>query len=246
MFSVNIKEIKITGTSEPIIANISLALEEGDIYCLIGPNGSGKSTLIKGILNLLDPFQFSVEGDSSFNGISLYNSSSSELSHLRKGEIKYIHQDPIGAFDPLKKLGYYFNLFYYDSVKLEYYLKTFGLPSIKNLKQLYPYELSGGMAQRLLISFSLAASPKFIFLDEPTSGTDTAVVNILIHELRALARKGAGVFIVTHDLLFAEKISNYISIISPPSLSPILPVSDFFTSEHFKSSAVFEAYKVTL
>jgi ABC-type glutathione transport system ATPase component len=203
-----------------LLKDIFFELEPGNIYTILGENGSGKSTLIKSLALLLVDRIFKVEGKIFFNGKNIFELSEENLRLLRKKNIRYVFQDCINTFDPLKKIGYYFDCLIDDFNKLNSLLDYFNLPSDKQLSKLYPYELSGGMAQRISIVLASISNPQLLILDEPTSAADTGIVNLLIHYLRDyVSQEKRNVLIVTQDLLFAEKVSDQIASIKNYTLT---------------------------
>ena len=137
--------------------------------------------------------------------------------------IRYVFQDPIGCLNPLKKIEYYFDLLKLPNTEINKQLDYFQLPSYDKIRKLHPYELSVGMAQRLNIILSLLAKPKLLILDEPTSAIDLPIANLLLGSLKQFAAKDVNVvLIVTQDIVFSKKVSDYISVLSNKKLSPFI------------------------
>jgi len=167
----------------------------------------------------------------------LLNSSEEKLREIRKKHIRYVFQDATNSFDPLKKIKCYFDLSNISPLKIEELLIFFLLPTYKKLSGLHSYELSGGMAQRLLIVLALLANPDILILDEPTSGVDYAVMNLILLKIKNYVRdNNKSVLIVTQDINFALKSSNYISYLSEGKLSRFYSPDEFMTStdDNFK------------
>lgn len=222
MLRADISKISILNSSEEniLLKNISFNLGPDLIYTILGENGSGKSTLIKSLTLLPDRRFFKIDGKIFWNGKNLFEASEEELIMLRKNQIRYVFQDCVNSFDPLKRIGYYFNWMVEDKQQLNELLEYFNLPEQTELGKLYPYELSGGMAQRIAIVLATVVKPKLLILDEPTSAADTAIINLLIHFLRDYVSDGNNsVLIVTQDLLFAEKVSDKIAEIKNHTLT---------------------------
>lgn len=222
MLRAEIENISIKNESQKktLLKNIFYEVFPNKVYTILGDNGSGKSTLIKSFTQLLDKNDFEVSGKVLWKDKNVLEMNDEELMQIRKNEIRYVFQDSVNSFDPLKKIRYYFNSIVKDDAKLSDLLEYFNLPPKEKLENLYPYELSGGMAQRILIVLTVSANPELLILDEPTSAADTAVINLLIHFLRDYIKNGEkSVLIVTQDLLFAKKVSDDIVIIKDCSLS---------------------------
>lgn len=239
MLNVLLNKISITNENKEriILKDIVFELDEGNIYTILGKNGTGKSTLLKSLTGLLDDRFYSVRGKVIYNNNDILTSSSDELQKIRKSEIKYVLQDPVNSFDHLKTFGYYFNTLV-SFIKreaskevgseVEELLKFFLLPDSKTLFKMYPYEVSGGMAQRISFILALLAKPKIIFLDEPTSGIDAPIVNLVLLKLKEFVKKSSIVLMVTQDIELAKNVSNKIALLSDSTLSQFIPPEEFF------------------
>jgi ABC-type glutathione transport system ATPase component len=226
MIKTELQKISIVNNHQEriLLKDIFFELKPNKIYTILGENGSGKSTLIKSLSLLLDKKTFNVEGKIFFNSRNLFELTDDELLLLRRKNIRYVFQDCVNSFDPLKTIGYYFDKLIDDSSKLSSLLEYFNLPSVKELRKLYPYELSGGMAQRIAIVIASISNPQLLIMDEPTSAADTAIINLLIHFLKDyVSKESRTVLIVTQDLLFAEKVSDEIAAIKNNSLTDFQP-----------------------
>jgi len=229
MLSISIKRIKLgeINSERLLLENICFDLEPKKIFTILGKNGSGKSTLIKSLTGLLDKKYYSVEGSVIFEEENILTLPQEILLQLRKNKIKYVFQDAANSFDPLKPLRYYFDIVNQKD-ELNSLLEYFFLPKQEELYKLYPYEISGGMAQRVGIVLSLLAHPKLLILDEPTSGIDSAIANLMLLKLKDFVSQGNSVLLVTQDIIFAEKISDKISYLSGGKLAQFYNTSEFF------------------
>lgn len=226
MIKTELQKISIVNNHQEriLLKDIFFELKPNRIYTILGENGSGKSTLIKSLTLLLDKRTFNVEGKIFFNSRNLFELTDDELLLLRRKNIRYVFQDCVNSFDPLRTIGYYFENIVNDNLKLPSLLEYFNLPSLKELSKLYPYELSGGMAQRIAIVIASISNPQLLILDEPTSAADTAIINLLIHFLKDyVSKEPRTILIVTQDLLFAEKVSDEIASIKNNSLTDFKP-----------------------
>jgi len=231
MFKAALNEIKIMSKNEEknLLSNIKFHLEPNQIFTILGKNGSGKSTLIRALTGLLDKRFYSVSGEVIFNGKNIFSMDQKSLLELRRDKIKYIFQDAVNSFDHLKKLKYYFNSFVKDRKEIEPLLEYFLLPKKEELFKLYPYEVSGGMAQRISFVLALLTHPQIIFLDEPTSGIDSAIANLFLLKMKEFVkRENNSIIIVMQDLLFAKKASDKIAYLSNGTLSEFQFPDKFF------------------
>jgi len=234
MLQVRIKEITIKspGHNRLLLNDASFDLIENQVFTILGKNGSGKSTFAKSITGLLDKRHYSVWGTVHFNGKDIFALKPEELLQLRKDSIKYVFQDAINSFDQLKKLNYYFNLLSKNKDEIDLLLSYFLLPDSKKLYKMYPYEVSGGMAQRISFVLALLSMPEIIILDEPTSGIDSAIANLFLLKLKEFtAQNGNSVMLITQDISFAEKVSDKIAYLSKSRLSAFYDVKDFFNKK---------------
>jgi ABC-type glutathione transport system ATPase component len=219
-----------------ILRNINFGLEENKIHTILGKNGSGKTTLLKSLTKLLDERFYSVDGKVFLNGKNIFEMDEKELLKVRRKEIKYIFQDPVNTFDHLKTFGYYFKTTLSliektikNNNEFEELLDFFLLPDAGTLFKMYPYEVSGGMAQRISFILAFLSRPKIIFLDEPTSGIDAPVTNLVLLKLKEFVKeKDKAVLLVTQDLEFAKSASDKISFLSEGTLSNFKDTTEFF------------------
>ena len=233
MLSVDINSVSIFDDekSRTILKDIKFDIGKGKVYTILGKNGSGKSTLIKSLTVLLPSELYEVNGKVLFDDVDLLNTTNEILRGVRKNNIRYVFQDAANSFDPLKKISYYFDLSNISPLKIEELLLFFLLPTYKKLSVLHSYELSGGMAQRLLIVLALLANPDILILDEPTSGVDYAVMNLILLKMKNFVRDNdKSVLIVTQDINFALKSSDQIAYLSDGRLT------QFFTPDELLNS----------
>lgn len=245
-FKVSINEIRLKHSQRQslILKDINFLLSGNGIYTILGENGSGKSTLIKSITALLPENQYQIDGKVIYNDYDLLNLNESELKEIRKNKIRYVFQDPVNSFDPLKKIGYYFNSPVYNINDIEILLDYFLLPGYNEISEMYPYQISGGMAQRLSVILAFAANPELIILDEPTSGIDYALMNLTYLKLKEFVRKkDNSVLLVTQEWEFASRISDYISLLSEKTMSDFLPATEFFQQRIPSAQLLMDTYR---
>jgi ABC-type glutathione transport system ATPase component len=231
-----IKQIRVKSSVEEktLLGDITFNLEPNNIYTIIGKNGSGKTTLLKALTGLLDQRFYKIEGDILFEGENLLASEKEKLIEIRTNRIKYVFQDAVNSFDHLKTLDYYFNKISKDKSQTNSLLDYFLLPPSDKLFKMYPYETSGGMAQRISLVLALSAEPNLIILDEPTSGIDVGITNLFLLKLKDFTAAGNhAVLLVTQDIDFAKRISNKIAWLSDGCLSEFKSVEEFFNDENF-------------
>ena len=206
-----------------VVHDLSLTIEAGSIVAVVGSSGSGKSLLAHGILGIL-PYNAHMAGMIRYQGKPL---DPPLAGHLRGTEIVLVPQG-VAYLDPLMKIGAQIRKGKKDKTALtrcRNVLNRYGLgPETENL---YPFELSGGMARRVLISTAAVESPKLIVADEPTPGLDAAAAKRILTHFRELADDGAGVLLITHDLELALSVADRVTVIYAGETIENAAVTDF-------------------
>jgi len=246
MLSVDINSVSILDEENRrmILRDIKFDIEEGKVYTILGKNGSGKSTLIKSLTALFPQTEYEVKGKVIFDDTDILNLSEKKLKQIRMNNIRYVFQDAANSFDPLKKIKYYFDLSNISPLKIEELLLFFLLPNYKQIANLHSYELSGGMAQRLLIVLALLSNPDILILDEPTSGVDYAVMNLILLKIKNFVRDNdKSVLIVTQDINFAIKSSNYLAYLSDVKLTKFYTQDEFMNSADHKFKSFIQSFQ---
>ncbi len=245
ILSIELKKIGVIQKNDLlfIIKNISLIVEQNSIVTIIGRNGTGKSTILKAIIKILDERFYTIEGNIFYNNIDLLTVSEEKLRVIREKHIKIVMQDAIHCFDPLKKIGYYFNLFKLNEEELKELLEELFLPPIKIIKNYYPHQLSGGMAQRLLFILAAASNPRLLLLDEPSSSLDAPIANALINQIKKFVSKGNSVLLVTQDIDFAFAVSDKICFLEKENLSKLYTINELLNPERDNEYPLLRKYK---
>ena len=229
MLKADIKELSLK-KGRDLLTGINFELRENCIQTILGLNGSGKTTLIKSLTGLLNKQHYSITGSVFFEGKDILKLNTEELLLLRKNKIKYVFQDAVNCFNQLRTFSYYFENLSSEQEEINYFLDYFILPGFAELCNLHPYEVSGGMAQRISIILALLAHPEIIILDEPTSGIDSAISNLFLLKLKEFAaRENHSVLLVTHEINFAQKISDEIAFLSDGKLSRFYSTNELFS-----------------
>src|SRR3972149_7324167 len=228
MLNVLLNNVNVLTNERIILRDVTFKINKGSIYTSLGKDGTGKSTLLKSLTGLIDNLFYYVNGKVLYESRDLLSLGTDELQNVRKNEMKYVFQDPVNSFDHLKTFSYYFSLVTKDQEEINRLLDFFLLPEAKKLFKMYPYEVSGGMAQRISFILTLLAKPKIILLDEPTSGIDAPIVNLLLIKLKEFVGDGNLALMVTQDLELARNASSKIALLSDCTLSPLSSPEEFF------------------
>ena len=206
----------------PAVSNVSFDVEKGEIISLVGESGSGKTTMIRAILGLLPPGGKVTEGQIILDGKDLLSLSEHEMENIRGKEITMIFQDVGQSMDPVKliKSQYIEAIKVHEDIsKEESYdkavemLRRMHLPDAKRVMASYPFELSGGMKQRVGIAMGMTAQPKLLLADEPTSALDVTIQAQVVREMKELRDKyGVTIILVTHNMGVASYLSDKIGV----------------------------------
>ena len=201
--------------------DVSLQIMQGEIISIVGESGSGKSTLLHAVQGLL-PRNAAVSGHISLFGQDLAGLNQAQRRKMRGEKISMIFQDTGRYMNPISKIGKQYTAFLKLHLKkseaelraLEAeMLRRVNLTDTSRVLDSYPFELSGGMRQRVGIAMALSLGPKLLLADEPTSALDVTVQAQVVRELVQLCREeGATIMIVTHNMGVAANISDRIGV----------------------------------
>jgi peptide/nickel transport system ATP-binding protein len=194
-----------------LVKGVSIAVPRGGVLTLIGETGSGKSLIAQAVFGLLSP-ELVASGTVTIAGhapISVSNTRA--LARLWREQIMLIPQEPSLALDPTMKVRRQMALAGLADAAISPALSAFDLPA--STGQSYPFALSGGMAQRVLIASALGVGAPIIIADEPTKGLDADRVSQTIAALRRLAGAGRSLLVITHDRRLAEELPGELAII---------------------------------
>lgn len=222
---------------------VSLSLEDGQIYCLVGESGAGKSTLALATMGLLPQSASVLQGSIYFRGVDLLRSSPQYLRSLRGQEISMVFQDAQSALNPVESIGPQLEevILEHSNVSLrnanrmaQDILFEMGLADPRRVMGQYPFSLSGGMCQRVMMAIALVMRPKLLIADEPTSGLDVTLQAEILERLRNLVKEqNASILLITHDLGVVASMADKVGVIYAGSLvehADVVPL--FHRSRH--------------
>ncbi len=205
------------------IKDLNVTLYPGEIVAVAGASGSGKSLLAHAILGIL-PYNASMGGRISYCGNPL---TPAQAQELRGKEIVLVPQS-VSYLDPLMKVGPQIRKNAKDKSSREKTLEIFNRYGLAaETEKLYPFELSGGMARKVLISAAVLEKPKLVIADEPTPGLDAAAAKRVMEHFREIADEGAAVLLITHDLELAIETADRIAIFYAGTTLEEVQASDF-------------------
>ena len=219
---LNIDHVTICYKKVPTVYDFSLDMKPGQIVSLVGESGSGKTTVIRAVLGLLAGGGQVTEGDILFQGESLLSKTPEQWRSLRGSEISMIFQDSGAMMNPTRKIGAVFTEYLQTHEKIskkdawakgEEMLGKMRLPSPDNIMRSYPFQLSGGMRQRVGIAMGMTYQPRLLLADEPTSALDVTTQAQIVRQMMELRDTyGTGIIVVTHNLGVAAYMSDYIVV----------------------------------
>jgi peptide/nickel transport system permease protein len=207
------------GATVVAVNEVSFELAPGERLGIVGESGSGKSVTALSLIGLLDAPGNVAAGSIRLNGRELLNLSEREMNRVRGAEIAMIFQDPGTSLNPTLKVGYQVA----EAISLHQQgvgrararrqaidaLRLVNIGDPERVAGSYPFQISGGMQQRVMIAMALACRPELLIADEPTTALDVTTQSQILRELDALVeRLGTGVILISHDLSVVAEFTN--------------------------------------
>lgn len=211
---LKIKNLNISYQDTKAVKGINFNVNKGEIFCIVGESGSGKTTIIKSIMGLLPKYANIDSGEIIFQGEKVLKGS------ILAPDISMVFQDSRTAMNQVRKIGKQFIQYickHKKCSKPEAYqlaIDTLGKMNLEaNIMNAYPYELSGGMMQRVGLAFSLSLTPKLLLLDEPTSALDVTTQAQVIDEIIHLKEQfDVTIVMITHNIPLAIYMADRIIV----------------------------------
>jgi peptide/nickel transport system ATP-binding protein len=216
--------------------DISFSIEPGEILGVVGESGAGKSLTGAAIIGLLEPPGRVAGGEIRFEGQRIDNLPREKMRHIRGRKIGAIFQDPLTSLNPLYTVGRQLIETIRNHLPVSeaearqraiHLLQETGIPAAEQRIEQYPHQFSGGMRQRVVIALALAAEPKLIVADEPTTALDVSIQAQIISLLKRLCKDhGAAVMLVTHDMGVIAETCDRVAVLYAGRVAEIGPVQD--------------------
>ena len=211
---LNVKNLTVSFETDEgcikAVDHISLHVDKGEIVGLVGESGCGKSVTALGLMRLIPRPFGSIEADQlRFNGLDIQTLSTREMRRIRGRAISMIFQEPSAALSPLHRIGrqmietlqMHKTIDKHTAWKLALnWLQKVRLSDAKERMLAYPYQLSGGMQQRIMIAMALMLEPELIIADEPTTALDVTIQAQIFDLIRAMRRQQTSILLITHDM----------------------------------------------
>lgn len=214
----------------PVIRDLSINIKGHEIVAVVGSSGSGKSLLAHAVMGLL-PANASWKGRIAFKGEEL---TGKRVRELRGRQMVLVPQS-VSYLDPLMKVGDQVRRGHKDGIsraRSREVLGRYGL--VEDTEELYPFQLSGGMTRRVLISTAVMEKPELVIADEPTPGLHISAAKRVLSHFREIADRGAGVLLITHDLELALQVADRIVVFYAGTNVEEAAVSDFQKEERLR------------
>jgi peptide/nickel transport system ATP-binding protein len=220
------------------IDNASFAVAKGETIALVGESGSGKSVTAYAVMGILDPAGRVTGGKAMFGGLDLISAKPSQLAEIRGREIAMIFQNPRTALNPIRPVGRQIAdiLVRHGNVpgreapaQAIEMLRAVGITDPARRAKAYPFEMSGGMCQRVMIAIALAAKPSLLIADEPTTGLDVTTQAVIMDLISNLATElGMATIFITHDLALAGQRAARIVVMHAGHVVESAPTRELF------------------
>ena len=225
------------------VDGVSYSLDEGRTLGIVGESGSGKSVSAMSILRILDLNGYIHSGEIIFDGQDLVSMPIEDLYKIRGNRISMIFQEPMTSLNPVftveKQIGESFRIHQGMSKKeaREHAIKMLRdvqIPNPEAVVKQYPFQLSGGMRQRVMIAMALACRPGILIADEPTTALDVTIQAQILRLMNNLKNeKGTGILFITHDLAVINEIADEVAVMYCGEVVEIAPKRTIFAaSEH--------------
>ena len=224
--------------SRPALSNVDFSISRGEVVGLVGESGSGKTTLARSIMQLVPEPGHISGGRIVFEGRDLGTLDDSELRQLRGREISMIISNPRGELDPLQTVGNQIGNVLRAHTALDKagirarvmeLLRQVSIPAPERRINAYPHELSGGMAQRVVMAIALACSPKLVVSDDATSGLDVTVQAQVLELMRDLVKGfGTSLLFITRDIGITAHYCDRVAVIYAGEIVEEGPRDEFF------------------
>ena len=231
-------EFETTAGQVKALNGVSFTQEEGQVYCIVGESGAGKSTLALAIMGLLPNNATLVDGSVRFNGVDLMRANHDYMRSIRGKEITMVFQDAQTALNPVQTVGTQLEEVILNHTSMsareanrlgQEVLRDLGLPDPRRILGEYPFNLSGGMCQRVMIAIALVLQPKLLIADEATSGLDVTLQAEILERLKRLCRDlNSAVLLITHDLGIVAHMGNHVGVLYAGRLAETADVIPLF------------------
>ena len=223
------------------VYGVTLKVEKGRTLGIVGESGSGKSQTAMSILRLFEHNQKIFEGEILFEGKDLAKLTEAELRTIRGNDVSMIFQDPMTSLNPVftvtrqisEVLMLHQKLTKEEAAKRTVeMLASVKIPNPEEVAKMYPFQLSGGMNQRVMIAMALACQPKLLIADEPTTALDVTIQAQILHLMNELKRENdTSILFITHDLGVINQMADDVAVMYCGQVVETAPVDYIFQNK---------------
>lgn len=221
------------------VRGVNFELYEGETLAIVGESGSGKSVTSNSIMKLIpQPPGIYAEGEILFDGRDLIPLSEKEMAKVRGNDIAMIFQDPMTALNPTMRVGYQITEVILKHKKVSKdeakrraieLLRQVGIPMPEKRFRQYPHEFSGGMRQRVVIAIALAADPKLLIADEPTTALDVTIQAQILELMKDIQKeRNTSIIFITHDLGVVANVADRVAVMYAGQIVEYGTVNEIF------------------
>lgn len=252
LLSINNLTVESITSKKQLIRNLSLQLKHNQNLALVGGNGSGKTTLIKAIAGFLPDNCRITSGTIAINGQEITQMNYKQLHRLRGHVFSMVLQNAMGSLTPSMRIGHqimealnrrsHLSEQQKREAAIQLLLKV-NIHQAEKCLSLYPFELSGGMQQRVIIAIALANSPEFLLADEPTTALDSISQIQVIRVLQKIRQdRLTTLLLVTHNLALVSDLCSQVAVIKSGAIVEMGTVSTVFSNpEHPYTKSLLQA-----
>ncbi|MBB3148553.1 peptide/nickel transport system ATP-binding protein [Phyllobacterium trifolii] len=236
LLTVDNLTIEIAGAN--VVDGVSFTVARGEVLALVGESGCGKSLTSYAMLGLLPPAARRIAGRILLEGTDLAAMSERQLRKARGKDISIIFQEPSASLDPLTTVGSQIASAFRQHhavsgteafARARDMLVAVGIPDADHRLHQYPFELSGGMCQRIMIAIALICGPRVLVADEPTTALDVTIQAQILDLMKQLvATSGTSIVFITHDMGVVADIADHVAVMYAGRIAEIAPVRDLF------------------
>lgn len=231
-------EFRTRSGSVRALQDVSFEVQRGETVGIVGESGSGKSVMSFALLGILDAAGRITAGRAEFCGLDLLRASESDLAGIRGRELSMIFQNPRTALNPIRRVGTQIeDVLLRHTTTLREHLKERAIECLAQVRipdparryMAYPFELSGGQCQRVMIALALACNPQLLIADEPTTGLDVTTQSAIMDLVGELAKtRQMATVLITHDLGLAAEYCDRIVVMHAGHVVETATTGDLF------------------
>jgi peptide/nickel transport system ATP-binding protein len=236
---LEIKNLKLDflsgDTALRAVDGVSLTINSGETVCLVGESGCGKSVTALSIARLVPmPPARHAGGEILLNGRDMLTISNAELQRMRGGVVSYVFQEPGASLNPVIRIGKQIK----EALKLHRpdkatdeevirLLKLVRIPAPESRLKDYPFQMSGGMQQRVMIAIAIASEPRLLVADEPTTALDVTIQAQILDLLRELKQRlGMSILLITHNLGIVSDMADRVAVMYAGQIVELAPAKE--------------------